>query len=210
MFLYQISAKNVEKVIQNMSSNQIHDNCRKIAEESEDKSLKTLQIDLSSIRNIDGNSDGNSDVPMRVESNAKIDVQTGLESDPKSDNQMNGELTLTPKMTTVIERVVQTNGENSSGIDGDSTFGLDSVTKMADKCQTKYVRKTTTDILKKMWSSIECIEWHKSVEELNKTLIKRMFDLFNVKFNDNRIKQIMDFAIEDKLVFIEESDRQIR
>ena len=106
--------------------------------------------------------------------------------------------------------------KTSLHISGEPILASDSVTKSEAKPKSmaesapKYVRKTSTEMLSKIWEIIDANEWFKSVDEMNKCLSKKMFKEFNIKLNDNKIKQIMETALTDRLVIREETDNKIR
>ncbi|CAG2162271.1 unnamed protein product [Oppiella nova] len=78
--------------------------------------------------------------------------------------------------------------------------------------KSRYQRKTCTEMAVKLWRVLQTINgFHKSRQELHQNVSNQMLEEFNVKLNDNRINQLIETAIDDKLITAEETDdSQIR
>ncbi|CAG2171446.1 unnamed protein product, partial [Oppiella nova] len=78
--------------------------------------------------------------------------------------------------------------------------------------ESRYTRKTCTEMVVKLWRVLKTLkDFHKSQQELHQKVSNQMVSEFNVKLNDNRINQLIQTAIDDKLIIAEETDdSQIR
>ena len=194
-----------------MASNEMHDNCIQTDSKTTFDSQTNQLVQEFSV-----GADKGLKIMSSFQESIEKSTESGVESVSKLEPIINGQTEDKPVLKTVIEVADESDAEMSGQMTQKMTIESDSVTNWEPKPESsfkwtpKYIRKTSTEMLSKIWVIIDSKEWHKNVDQLNKCLIEEMFNLFNIKLNENKIKQIMETALNDKLVIREESDKGIR
>jgi hypothetical protein len=69
-----------------------------------------------------------------------------------------------------------------------------------DKTVVNNNRKSSPQIISKIWLLLEESDYHKSDKQFIQLLMNKMFEKFNIKLIENKFNELIANAIQDKLI----------